>query len=327
MMLSPVHAQHFTFDDWSVLSEIAVSSAENLDDPAALALALDNRGRYLFRRRLLADAEVAHSQALAIREQIGDQAGVLQSLNALGLIGLRTRELAQAITYFADTASRAREDGNVRWQGIAAMNLAEAHLESGHADKALEVVSPLPELFANRHEPAYTGNSLWLLSWARRLLGDFDAAQAAIGEALKIAEDASNRMWEAHWLTEAARVHLVRGDTDEAMRCCQMAASLQRQIGDPSREATALDVTGEVLLASGNVEDAAAFHQEAARMHRQLGDRWQEALATMQLADCETAVGRDETAREHMAQALALMQQFTDDRAMELRTALQGRLA
>lgn len=326
MVLSPVHAQHFTFDDWSALSEIAVGAAEHLDDPAALALALDNRGKYLFRRRLLADAELAHSQALAIREQIGDQAGVLQSLNALGLIGLRTRELARAITYFADTVSRARDDGNLRWQGIAAMNLAEAHLESGHADEALQVVSPLPELFAARHELAYTGNSLWLLSWARRLLGDFDRAQAAIGEALKIAEDASNRMWEAHWLAEAARVHLARGDTDEAMRCCRMGASLQRQIGDPSREATALDVTGEVLLAVGNAEDAAAFHQEAARMHRRLGDRWQEALAIMRLADCEKALGRDEAALERAAQALALMQEFADDHAVELRAALQARL-
>jgi ATP/maltotriose-dependent transcriptional regulator MalT len=144
---------------------------------------------------------------------------------------------------------------------------------------------------------------------------------------LKIAEDASNRMWEAHWLAEAARVHLAHGDSDEAMRCCRMAASLQRQIGDPSREATALDVTGEVLLAIGNIEDAAAFHQEAARMHRQLGDRWQEALAIMRLADCETALGREETAREQAAQALALMQEFADDRAMELRAALQARLA
>ena len=326
MVLSPVHAQHFTFDDWSVLSEIAVSAAGSLDDPAALAAALDNRGKYLFRRRLLADAEVAHSRALAIREQIGDQVGVLQSLNALGLVGLRTRELAEAIRYFADTVGRASEAGDHRWEGIAAMNLAEAHLESGHAAEALRVVAPLPELFAERRELAYAGNSLWLLSWAHRLLGDFGAAQAAIGEALKIAEDASNRMWEAHWLAEAARVHLALGETDEAMRCCRMAASLQRQIGDPSREATALAVTGDVLLAAGNVADAAAFHQEAARMHRQLGDRWQEALAAMRLAECETVLGRAQTAREQVTLALMLLGEFTDDRALELRAVLQARL-
>jgi tetratricopeptide (TPR) repeat protein len=326
MVLSPVHAQHFTFDDWSMLSEIAASAAEDLDDPAALAAALDNRGKYLFRRRRLTDAEEAHSRALTIREQIGDQVGVLQSLNALGLIGLRTRELAEAISYFADTVGRAGEAGNLRWQGIAAMNLAEAHLESGHASEALRVVTPLPGLFVDQNELACTGNSLWLLSWTHRLLGDYGAAQAAIGEALKIAEDASNRMWEAHWLAEAARVHLALGETDEAMRCCRIAASLQRQIGDPSREATALDVTGEVLLAVGNVADAAAFHQEAARMHRQLGDRWQEALAIMRLAECETSLGSAETAREQAAQALALMEEFTDDRAMELRAVLRARL-
>jgi hypothetical protein len=44
MVLSPIHAHHFTFDDWSVLSEIAVTAAEGISDPAALAAALDNRG-------------------------------------------------------------------------------------------------------------------------------------------------------------------------------------------------------------------------------------------------------------------------------------------
>lgn len=150
---------------------------------------------------------------------------------------------------------------------------------------------------------------------SQAMAGLQSSLQAAIDAALQIAETASNRMWEAHWLTEAARVHLATGATEEAMRCCRMAASLQRQIGDPSREATALDVTGQVLLASGNAVDAAAFHHEAARMHRQLADRWQEAMAIVRLADCEQALGHGDTSREQVAQALALIGEFGDDHA------------
>jgi tetratricopeptide (TPR) repeat protein len=326
MVLSPIHAQYFTFDDWSVFSAIAVPAAEEIADPAALAAALDNRGKFLFRRRALDEARAAHARALSIRQEMGDQRGICQSLNALGLIGLRTRQFAEAGAHFADTAARARRIGDSHWEGLGRMNMAEAQLEAGDAAVALQTVAPLPRFFADLHDPGYEGNALWLLSWAERLAGNHAAARTAIHAALHIAESASNRMWEALWLIEAARVHLADGATQQAMDCCRMAASLQRQIGDHSREAAALDCTGEVLLAAGNAEDAAAFHREAARMHQQLGDDWQEALATIHLADCEHALGQADASREHLGAALSLLQQFPDNRAAQLRERLRARL-
>jgi tetratricopeptide (TPR) repeat protein len=283
-------------------------------------------GRFLFRRRALDEAGATHARALAIREEMGDQSGICRSLNALGLIGLRTRQLTEAAAYFTDTAERARLIGDAHWEGLGRTNLAEVHLEAGDAALALQEVVPLLRFFTELHDPAYVGNALWLLSWAERLAGNLTAALAAIDAALRIAENASNRMWEAFWLIEAARVHLAAADTDEAMKCCRMAASLERQIGDHSREATALDLVGEVLLATGNPEDAAAFHQEAARMHQQLGDRWQQALATLHLANCERALGLADASREHFTAALALLQQFPDNRAARLRAHIQERL-
>jgi tetratricopeptide (TPR) repeat protein len=327
MVLNPIHAQHFTFDDWSVLSEIAVTAAEAIPDPSVRAAALDNRGRFLFRRGALDEARATHARALAIREEMGDQQGICRSLNALGLVGLRSRQLAEAAAYFTATAERASLIGDARWERAGRMNLAEAQLEAGEVTPARQEAARLSRLFAEPHDPAYEGNALWLLSWAERLAGNLTAARAAIDAALRIAENASNRMWEAFWLIEAARVHLAARDTDEAMNCCRMAASLERQIGDHSREATALDLAGEVLLATGNAEDAAAFHHEAARMHRQLGDRWQQALATAHLADCEQALGLAGAFREHLTSALALLSQFPDNQAARLRADIQARLA
>jgi tetratricopeptide (TPR) repeat protein len=327
MVLGPIHAQHFTFDDWDVVSAAAVTAGEQTADLAALAAALDNRGRFLFRRRRLDEARATHERALGIRRELGDPLGICRSLNALGLIGLRTRQLEEAMAQFLATAEQAHAIGDRHWEGMARMNLAEAQLEAGDVSLALETVGPLPQFFADLDDPAYEGNALWLLSWARRLAGDPAAALAAIDAALQIAEDSSNRMWEAFWLIEAARVHLARGVSQEAMSCCRMAASLERQIGDHSREATALDCTGEVLLTAGNAEDAAAFHREAARMHEQLGDHWQQAVATIHLASCEQALGLEDNRREHLAAALALLQPFPDNLAAQLRADIQARLA
>lgn len=328
MALSPIHMQHFTFDDWSALSDLAVSAANETGNRRALAAALDNRGKFLFRRRSLADARAAHEQALEIRRETGDQHGVTESLNALGLIGLWSRNLADASGYFEETAASARRDGDAQWEGLGRMNQAEALLEAGHAEEALEIITPLPALFSRLQAPAYEGNAHWLLSWAYRLAGDIPAADAAIDAALRIADAASNRMWEGFWLIEAARVRLADGDPAEALKLCQTAASMQRQIGDPSREAIALDCAGEAMTAAGNAREAAAFHAEAARVHRRLGDAWQEATALAHLAACETAAGDDDDAAAgHAAQALALIGDFTDDGAARLRRSLEEHLA
>jgi tetratricopeptide (TPR) repeat protein len=326
MVLNPIHAQHFTFDDWDVHSALAVTAAEELAGPEALAAALDIRGQFLFRRRRLDEAKATHTRALAVRDELGDQQGICRSLNALGLVCLRTRELAQAIAYFSDTAERAHQADDAHWEGLGRMNLSEAQLEADDLPAALETIRPLPQFFADRGDPAYEGNALWLLAWGERLAGNLEPAQTAIDRALRIAEQASNRMWEAWWLIEVARVHLALGELTQAMDCCRMAASLERQIGDHSREATALDCAGEVLLASGTAEEAADFHREAARMHHEVGDRWQEALATLHLAACEQVLGRVEASREQFAVALSLLQPFPDTRAGELRAAIQARL-
>ena len=326
MVLNPIHVQHFTFDDWDAHSALAVTAAEELADQTALAAALDIRGRFLFRRRALDQAKETHARALAVRQALGDPQGICRSLNALGLVCLRTRELAQAAAYFSDTAERARLNHDAHWDGLGRMNLAEAQLEAGDVASALETIRPLPQFFADRGDPAYEGNALWLLGWGERLAGNLEAAQAAIDQALHIAEQASNRMWEAWWLIEAARVHLAAHELAQAMDCCRMAASLQRQIGDHSREATALDCAGEVLLATGNAEEAADFHREAARMHREAGDPWQEALATLHLAECEQVLGTVEASREQFAAALILLHSFSDGRAAELRAAVEARL-
>jgi tetratricopeptide (TPR) repeat protein len=324
MVLSSIQMQHFTFDDWTAMSEVAVAAAEEIGDPASTASALDNRGKFLFRRGLLDDAKEVHSRALSIREAAGDQRGACESLNALGLIGLRTRDLSEASEYFKTAAEGFQSLRDPRWEGLALSNLAEAQLEAGDARAALDVLLPLPGLFRGLHDPASEGNALWLLSWALRLLEDLASAKSAIADALSIAEDASNRMWEAFWLIEAAQIQLAAGDTGEAMRCCRIAASLERQIGDRSREASALDCTGEVFQAIGNAEEATAFYLQAARMHQELGDAWHEALALAHLASCELALGRNDLGHEHMSLAVSRLQPFSDNRAIQLRQALDS---
>jgi tetratricopeptide (TPR) repeat protein len=322
MAAQPIHMQHFVFDDWDVLSGVAVDAARALGDPARLATALDNRGKYLFRRRLLNEAREVLGEALRIREDRADERTVCESLNALGLVHLRARELDQAAEVFRRAAAGFRDLADLRWESLALSNVAETYLEAGDAERALGLVGGIPAVFERLGDPASQGNALWLIAWGERLRGDLVAASAAIHSALTLAEESSNRMWEAFWLIEAARVHLAEGTLNEAMSCSSMAASLQRQIGDTGREALALDCAGEVLQALGNFDDASSFHRQALRMQESVGDTWQSVLTLANLAHCEESRGDHASSRALSVRGLELIEPFHDPQAAALRERL-----
>src|SRR5262249_21920376 len=235
MAASPIHMHHHMFGDWEAMAVVAVAAADSMGDGAALAAALDKRGRVLSRRQLLEEALRAPAAAWPIRRELGDRRKVAESLNALGLIGLRTRRLDDAAAYFREAAAIFDEIGDRSWQGLAWSNFTEARLEADDVSAAQETLDGILALFAGLGDRAYQGNTLWLMSWAARSSGDLTAARSAIEQALAIAEDADNKVWEAHWLIESARVHIAAGAPDEALECCRTAASLHRQIGDQSR--------------------------------------------------------------------------------------------
>ena len=325
MAISPIHMHHHTFDDWTTTAEIAVTAAEATGDRAALATALDNRGKVLSRRHHLDTARSSHAAALALRRELGDLPAVGRSLNALGLIDLPARDLAAAAERFAEAAEIFDQVGDRLWQGLARSNLTQAQLEAGDADAAHAALPGTLALFVDVGEPAYEGNTLWLISRTQRARGDLAAAQTAIGRALAIAETAENRVWEAHWLIEAAHVHLAGGNPAEALECCRTSAALHRKIGDRSREATALDCAGQAIRALGRPDEATAFHRQAIRAHHDLGDTWQEATAHIHLADCLHDLAHTNDEHHHLSTALRLLETFTDLQAQKVAADITAR--
>ena len=144
---------------------------------AALAAALANRGRFLFRRRQLDDAKAVQTRALSVWQDLGDDGGTLDALNSLGQIGLASRELPEAAEYFTQAAAMAGAIGDARMEGITHANLAGAQIEAGDTALALRTLAPLPQHFAGLRDPVEQGNALLLLGRARRLAGNLAAAE------------------------------------------------------------------------------------------------------------------------------------------------------
>jgi tetratricopeptide (TPR) repeat protein len=148
-----------------------------------------------------------------------------------------------------------------------------------------------------------------------------------IDNAVNIAVEDDTAAWQAHWLTERARIALARGQPAEALIDSQRAAVIQRRLGDRSREATAIDVAGQAYQHLDRPDDAASFHRRAATVHRDLGDAWQLAGALDQLATA--LVGADERveAQRCRQEAVSLLAEFDDPPALTLRQRISRQLA
>jgi tetratricopeptide (TPR) repeat protein len=166
-------------------------------------------------------------------------------------------------------------------------------------------------------------NALRLLATIHREQGDAERALPLAQQAVAIAVEHDNRMWEGFWLLHLGATQLAVGQPDDALISFQRAATIQRRLGARNREARALNCTGKAYQQLGHLDQAIDFHRSAVNALRDLTDPMHLALALDDLATSLDAMGRaDDQARGHRQEALSLLEAFTDPIAMDMRARL-----
>lgn len=317
-VLRALYIHQNAFDDWLTTSRIGADSATRAGDRVGQAEAWESVGKAYFQARRLDEAETSHRTALQIRREIGDRFGEAKSTNALGLIGLRRRRLEDARSFFDQSREIFQDLGERRWEALMQSNLAETLCELQQPRAAADILRETLAVFRDIGDRFGEGNALFLTSWAYRGLGDLDGARAAIDQALVIAEEDENQVWQAHWLVELGHVQRTAGQPADALISYQRAASIQRQLGDRSREAFAIEGTGQAYEQLGRIAEATDFCRVAADTHRELGDRWSQARNLHHLAYVLAQQDRPAEARTSREQALPLLADFDDPEAQAL---------
>jgi hypothetical protein len=101
---------------------------------------------------------------------------------------------------------------------------------------------------------------------------------------------------------------------------------IHRRLGDRSREALAWYGAGRTYQRLDRPGEAADFFRRAAAVHQELGDSWHHALALDGLATSLSTEGAA-AGRCHWGEALRLLADYDDARAVSLRERIEGRLA
>jgi tetratricopeptide (TPR) repeat protein len=318
-VLPSVYALQNSFTDWITTGVVGLESARRAGDRLGEAELLTSLGTAYLQSGRLDQADEFHRSGLRVRQEIGDRVGMSLSITYLGLVAWRRRQLVDALTYFEEAITYQRELGDRGGEAWSLSNIGMVYLD---LDRHAEAMALLRESIAACRavgDRVAEGNALFFLATAQRESARHDDAMQSVQAALTIAREDNNTVAEGFWLLEVARIQQAMGQPADALPAYQRSASLQRQLGDRGREAMALDGAGSAYRELGVPGEAAKFHRLAITAFRELGARWQLANALANLAVALRDAEHVEQARQHWTEALSILAEFDDPRAIRMR--------
>jgi tetratricopeptide (TPR) repeat protein len=242
------------------------SAAAAQEHTTARAEALRGAGGLAYRQGDYASAQALLEEALAIFREIGDKAGIANSLGNLGIV--------------------AREQGDY--------SSARSLLEEALA------------IFREIGDKAGIANSLGNLGIVAREQGDYSSARSLLEEALAIFREIGDKAGIANSLGNLGIVAREQGDYSSARSLLEASLALQREIGDKTAIANLLNNLGAVAREQGDYSSARSLHEASLALQREIGDKRGMAVSLVNLGPLACKEHNYAAARSCLADCLTL---------------------
>jgi tetratricopeptide (TPR) repeat protein/DNA-binding CsgD family transcriptional regulator len=332
------------------LAEEAVTIARDCNEPSAEASALRTLAGCL---ETLSEYEAAMElarRAEAMYRAIGDEIGVANALISVGIIARDLSDHRGALDAFARALEIFAAHDDEPRMAAAYNNLGTIHQDIGSYAEALDaylaalrihekrgeelsaaiVTSNLAIIYyyLNDIDASYsysTAIALGNISGIYRIRGDFDAARAALEEAMSIFLSLGERRYVATTEVKLGSLHDARGDAPSALAHLERAAALAEEVGDMDTLADALHRTGEVHRARGAWREAIAAQRRAVAIAEELGLTKLSAEIHTALAAAHEATRATAKALAHLKRASALREQLFGEERQRAIAEMQTR--
>ena len=277
----------------------AVDLLEGVADALPLkAELLDGAARAAMARGDTAGADALIRRAVAAFEATGDNAGLSQALNMLGVIALNRGDRAGSLTALARARALAARCGHVTAERAAILNLVKLCNDAGQTADALALLDAgdalAPGFESQRMERAFIA-CRYFVHYAR---GELALADAQAGRLLALgAAQADHRMADVDYMQSVVDLYLHTGALPRARALLDEADALVEQVmqGDGGYLRAPLAAKRAWLqLAEG--DPAGALQRlrslgDVARDEDRLLVAWVSAAAALALGDLECAAG------------------------------------
>jgi DNA-binding CsgD family transcriptional regulator len=212
------------------------------------------------------DVTDALDAAVEAARLTGNAQTLAWSLYPRSLVALAVGEVALALSA-AEEAVEAVDDGGPNHHAAhSALAYAEASLELGRPDRAIELLertSGGPEI--PLASPSFRASFLERIARGRLMMGDVAAAQRAAECAQESAADGGLPFRHAEANRASAAVALHTGDAALASHLALAAAEQNEAVGSPMEASRSLILAGRALAAAGRRDQAREVLERAAR--------------------------------------------------------------
>lgn len=312
--------------EWMELARIALQAVARLDDRRGEAITQLGLS-IAYRQMQQIEPAIEHSRrALDAARSIDDAYQTVAALVILGHAQRCGRLLDDARSSYEQALVVAEDADLPLWTVWALIGLAEALFDAGLVQEAGTRITEVLALLERVNGEGARSECLGVLASINREVGDYEAADTNIHDALTIAYQTKNLSYQGTFEIELGRLLLATDRSGDALVAFQHAMTIGRRLGDRGTEATALDETGRAYQALDRAAEAVDFHRLAAVAHRDLGDRWRQANALGNLAVALDQLGRAEEAQDGRRGAQECLVDFHDRRSDQLRAVLTAQI-
>lgn len=239
-----------------------------------------------------------------------DKVWEVVALVSSGLVCEQMSEIQNALNFYLQGLSLAREIGNRQYEGSALNNLAVNYNMLGDYETATNYLNQAIAL--QRETGNKRGEAVNLNNFGTTylLLGDLTKAEDFYRKGLAIRREIKDQRGEGFALNNLGQVFLQNGDLPKALDFLGQALTLRRAIDDRAGEATTLRNLGKTFWASNDKAKAVENFEQANALAKQLGDRRVEADSFYWLASAEKERGNLPKAIENIENGLQIIEQI-----------------
>ena len=171
-------------------------------------------------------AELMLRESIAFYESIGDRLRVAIQQTGLGGVFINARLFERAIPPSREALDFFETMGRTLYMAQPTTQLAEAYLETGQPEKAIEYAYRV----INLEDQQYRPYAFYTLGLAQQRLGREDIAMQAFAEGLASARRSNDRFIEAYLLRNVGRLKASQGDISAAREALSAALALFAQM-------------------------------------------------------------------------------------------------
>ncbi|HSE40441.1 MAG TPA: tetratricopeptide repeat protein, partial [Acidobacteriota bacterium] len=292
------------------IAELAVTIAEQIQNQAAKAQALNDVGVVHYYQNDYQAALEDHKKSLAIRQSLNENIGIAQSLNNIGRVYFEQDENDLALENFQKALQLSETNRNQQGIADSLHNLGRFHVYQGKYDLALDENQKSLKIREDAGDKAGMAECLRYIARVYFHEADYQTALEYYSRSLSISQSIDDRFQIAAVLSLIGSVHQSRSDYARALEYHQKALEAAQALNDQIYTAYNLECLGSIHEWQGNFDLALEYYQKALELSERMQNKSRIVFAMRHLGDVYESMGKFDESLAALQKGLKLAREW-----------------